>query len=61
LRGIASADILLYRCAQTLPDEQALFTNVEERAVISGGCRRHLQDMMLHEEGLTTSWSTSCG
>ncbi len=41
LRGIGiQPDILLCRCAQSLPDEQrrkiALFTNVEERAVISG-------------------------
>ena len=40
LRGIGiQPDILLCRCVQTLPDEQrrkiALFTNVEERAVIS--------------------------
>ena len=50
LRGIGiQPDILLCRCLQPLPDEQrrkiALFTNVEERAVISGGRRRrHLQD-----------------
>src|ERR1700704_3041740 len=40
LRSIGiQPDILLCRCTQTLPDEQrrkiALFTNVEERAVIS--------------------------
>ena len=40
LRGIGiQPDILLCRCSQSLPDEQrrkiALFTNVEERAVIS--------------------------
>ena len=50
LRGIGiQPDILLCRSKHPLPEEQrrkiALFTNVEERAVISGDRRgRHLQD-----------------
>ena len=50
LRGIGiQPDILLCRCKDPMPDEQrrkiALFTNVEERAVISRRRRRrHLQD-----------------
>jgi CTP synthase (UTP-ammonia lyase) len=41
----------------------ALFTNVEERAVITA---RDADDiykipMLLHERGSTTSWSRSCG
>ena len=50
LRGIGiQPDVLLCRCKHPLPEEQrrkiALFTNVEERAVISGDRRRrHLQD-----------------
>ena len=68
LRGIGiQPDILLCRCAQSLPDEQrrkiALFTNVEERAVISASRRRrHLQDSdaAARSRVWTTSWSTSC-
>ena len=59
LRGIGiQPDILLCRCAQSLPDEQrrkiALFTNVEERAVISGVDADDIYKipMLLHEEGL---------
>jgi CTP synthase len=59
LRGIGiQPDILLCRCAQPLPDEQrrkiALFTNVEERAVISGVDADDIYKipMLLHEEGL---------
>jgi len=59
LRGIGiQPDILLCRCAHTLPDEQrrkiALFTNVEERAVISGVDADDIYKipMLLHEEGL---------
>ncbi|HXI75950.1 MAG TPA: CTP synthase [Steroidobacteraceae bacterium] len=59
LRGIGiQPDILLCRCAQALPDEQrrkiALFTNVEERAVISGVDADDIYKipMLLHEEGL---------
>jgi CTP synthase len=59
LRGIGiQPDILLCRCMQTLPDEQrrkiALFTNVEERAVISGVDADDIYKipMLLHEEGL---------
>ena len=59
LRGIGiQPDILLCRCVQTLPDEQrrkiALFTNVEERAVISGVDADDIYKipMLLHEEGL---------
>jgi CTP synthase len=59
LRGIGiQPDILLCRCAHTLPDEQrrkiALFTNVEERAVISGVDADDIYKipMLLHDEGL---------
>jgi CTP synthase len=59
LRGIGiQPDILLCRCVNTLPDEQrrkiALFTNVEERAVISGVDADDIYKipMLLHEEGL---------
>src|SRR5450631_1650284 len=59
LRGIGiQPDILLCRCAQALPDEQrrkiALFTNVEESAVISGVDADDIYKipMLLHEEGL---------
>ncbi len=59
LRGIGiQPDILLCRCAQELPDEQrrkiALFTNVEERAVISGLDADDIYKipMLLHEQGL---------
>src|SRR5215475_8936537 len=59
LRGIGiQPDILLCRCTQTLPDEQrrkiALFTNVEERAVISGIDADDIYKipMLLHEQGL---------
>ena len=59
LRGIGiQPDILLCRCAISLPDEQrrkiALFTNVEERAVISGVDADDIYKipMLLHEEGL---------
>lgn len=59
LRGIGiQPDILLCRCAHALPDEQrrkiALFTNVEERAVISGIDADDIYKipMLLHEEGL---------
>ncbi|GAC1674791.1 MAG: CTP synthase [Steroidobacteraceae bacterium] len=59
LRGIGiQPDILLCRCVQSLPDEQrrkiALFTNVEERAVISGVDADDIYKipMLLHEEGL---------
>jgi CTP synthase len=59
LRGIGiQPDILLCRCAQALPDEQrrkiALFTNVEERAVITGIDADDIYKipMLLHEEGL---------
>jgi CTP synthase len=59
LRGIGiQPDILLCRCVQSLPDEQrrkiALFTNVEERAVISGVEADDIYKipMLLHEEGL---------
>ncbi|HEY1312430.1 MAG TPA: CTP synthase [Steroidobacteraceae bacterium] len=59
LRGIGiQPDILLCRCAHSLPDEQrrkiALFTNVEERAVISGVDSDDIYKipMLLHEEGL---------
>jgi CTP synthase len=59
LRGIGiQPDILLCRCVHTLPDEQrrkiALFTNVEERAVISGVDADDIYKipMLLHEEGL---------
>jgi CTP synthase len=59
LRGIGiQPDILLCRCAQTLPDEQrrkiALFTNVEERAVISAVDADDIYKipMLLHEQNL---------
>src|SRR6202035_4176709 len=59
LRGIGiQPDILLCRCAQALPDEQrrkiALFTNVEERAVISGIDADDIYKIpiLLHEQGL---------
>jgi CTP synthase len=59
LRGIGiQPDILLCRCMHSLPDEQrrkiALFTNVEERAVISGVDADDIYKipMLLHEEGL---------
>jgi CTP synthase len=59
LRGIGiQPDILLCRCAQTLPDEQrrkiALFTNVEERAVISAVDSDDIYKipMLLHEQDL---------
>jgi CTP synthase len=59
LRGIGiQPDILLCRCVQTLPDEQrrkiALFTNVEERAVISAVDADDIYKipMLLHEQGL---------
>ncbi len=59
LRGIGiQPDILLCRCAQELPDEQrrkiALFTNVEERAVISAVDSDDIYKipMLLHERDL---------
>jgi CTP synthase len=59
LRGIGiQPDVLLCRCLHSLPDEQrrkiALFTNVEERAVISGVDADDIYKipMLLHEEGL---------
>ncbi|HVC01571.1 MAG TPA: CTP synthase [Steroidobacteraceae bacterium] len=59
LRGIGiQPDILLCRCAQPLPDEQrrkiALFTNVEERAVISAVDADDIYKipLLLHEQGL---------
>jgi CTP synthase len=59
LRGIGiQPDILLCRCTQTLPDEQrrkiALFTNVEERAVISAVDSDDIYKipMLLHEQDL---------
>jgi CTP synthase len=59
LRGIGiQPDILLCRCVISLPDEQrrkiALFTNVEERAVITGLDADDIYKipMLLHEEGL---------
>jgi CTP synthase len=59
LRGIGiQPDILLCRCSQTLPDEQrrkiALFTNVEERAVISAVDSDDIYKipMLLHEQDL---------
>ncbi|HEY2683447.1 MAG TPA: CTP synthase [Steroidobacteraceae bacterium] len=59
LRGIGiQPDVLLCRCAQTLPDEQrrkiALFTNVEERAVISAVDADDIYKipMLLHEQNL---------
>jgi CTP synthase len=50
--------VLLCRCKNPLPDEQrrkiALFTNVEERAVISGVDADDIYKipMLLHEQGL---------
>jgi CTP synthase len=59
LRGIGiQPDVLLCRCKNPLPDEQrrkiALFTNVEERAVISGVDADDIYriPMLLHEQGL---------
>ena len=59
LRGIGiQPDILLCRCLHTLPDEQrrkiALFTNVEERAVISAVDSDDIYKipMLLHEQNL---------
>ena len=59
LRGIGiQPDILLCRCVQSLPDEQrrkiALFTNVEERAVISAVDSDDIYKipLLLHEQGL---------
>jgi CTP synthase len=59
LRGIGiQPDILLCRCLQSLPDEQrrkiALFTNVEERAVISAVDSDDIYKipMLLHEQDL---------
>jgi CTP synthase len=59
LRGIGiQPDILLCRCAETLPAEQrrkiALFTNVEERAVISAVDSDDIYKipMLLHEQDL---------
>jgi CTP synthase len=59
LRGIGiQPDILLCRCTQTLPEEQrrkiALFTNVEERAVISAVDADDIYKipMLLHEQDL---------
>ena len=59
LRGIGiQPDVLLCRCRHPLPDEQrrkiALFTNVEERAVISAVDAEDIYQipMLLHEHGL---------
>src|SRR5512139_1669133 len=59
LRGIGiQPDVLLCRCRDPLPDEQrrkiALFTNVEERAVISAVDSDDIYKipMLLHEQGL---------
>jgi CTP synthase len=59
LRGIGiQPDVLLCRCKNPLPDEQrrkiALFTNVEERAVISGIDADDIYKipMLLHDQGL---------
>jgi CTP synthase len=59
LRGIGiQPDVLLCRCKNPLPDEQrrkiALFTNVEERAVISGVDADDIYKipMLLHDQGL---------
>jgi CTP synthase len=59
LRGIGiQPDILLCRCAEALPDEQrrkiALFTNVEERAVISAVDSDDIYKvpMLLHEQDI---------
>jgi CTP synthase len=59
LRGIGiQPDVLVCRCAHTVPDEQrkkiALFTNVEERAVISAVDADDIYKipMLLHEQNL---------
>jgi CTP synthase len=59
LRGIGiQPDVLLCRCRQPLPEEQrrkiALFTNVEERAVISAVDAENIYQIpiLLHEQGL---------
>ena len=59
LRSIGiQPDVLLCRCRETLPDEQrrkiALFTNVEERAVISAVDADDIYQipLLLHEQGL---------
>ncbi|MGQ0836237.1 MAG: CTP synthase [Gammaproteobacteria bacterium] len=59
LRGIGiQPDVLLCRCKHPLPEEQrrkiALFTNVEERAVISGVDADDIYriPLLLHEQGL---------
>jgi len=59
LRGIGiQPDVLLCRCKHPLPEEQrrkiALFTNVEERAVISGVDADDIYKIpiLLHEQGL---------
>jgi len=59
LRGIGiQPDVLLCRCKHPLPEEQrrkiALFTNVEERAVISAVDAGDIYQipMLLHEQGL---------
>ena len=59
LRGIGiQPDVLLCRCRHPLPEEQrrkiALFTNVEERAVISAVDADDIYQipMLLHEQGL---------
>src|ERR1700743_2321699 len=59
LRGIGiQPDILLCRCSHSLPDEQrrkiALFTNGEERAVISGVDADDIYKIpiLLHEQGM---------
>jgi CTP synthase len=59
LRGIGiQPDVLLCRCREMLPDEQrrkiALFTNVEERAVISAVDSDDIYriPLLLHEQGL---------
>jgi CTP synthase len=59
LRGIGiQPDVLLCRCRHSLPEEQrrkiALFTNVEERAVISAVDADNIYQipMLLHEQGL---------
>lgn len=59
LRGIGiQPDVLLCRCRHPLPEEQrrkiALFTNVEERAVISGIDADDIYKIpiLLHEQGL---------
>src|SRR5579884_186069 len=59
LRGIGiQPDVLLCRCRHQLPEEQrrkiALFTNVEERAVISAVDAENIYQIpiLLHEQGL---------